>query len=196
MTKTLYKLTDSDSYTRRGKSGETLWEPDVWHEAPGGALCSAGVLHAYEDARIAVLMNPIHASISDPILWRAEGEVCARDGQLKCGCTRLRVVERIELPAMTTEQRVEIAIRCALTCCKEPVWLAWAQRWLTGEDRTAEAAWSAAETAIATAARATATAAEAAIATAAWAAATAAWAAIARAAWALDLVAIIDEVLQ
>ena len=66
MTQTLYKLTDADGYTRRGEPGKTLWEPGVWHEAPGGALCSAGVLHAYEDARVAILMNPIQAAVLNP----------------------------------------------------------------------------------------------------------------------------------
>ena len=137
---TLYKLTDGDGYTRRGLPGETLWVPGEWHEAPGGELGSANVLYAYEDPRIAAVMNPIHAAISDPQLWEAEGDVCVHEGQLKCGCTRLRVTRKIELPVLTTEQRVEIAIRCALVVCTRRAWRAWANKWLSGEDRTGDAA--------------------------------------------------------
>jgi hypothetical protein len=87
-----------------------------------------------------VLLNPIHADYEDPILWECEGEVALRDGQLKCGCVELTTVRQVELPVVTTEQRVKFGILCALEVCQEPGFVEWANKWLNGEDRTEAAA--------------------------------------------------------
>jgi hypothetical protein len=176
---TLYKLTDGDGQTRGG----TQWGPGVSHSGTGeGELCGPGWIHAYEHPLIAVLLNPIHADFKTPRLWEAEGEVGLRDGQIKCGCKTLTTVREIPLPAITTEMRVRFAILCAKEVCACRSWNAWADRWLSGEDRSeaaaedaAEAAWAAqaASWAAYAAARAAAEAARAARAAAA--AAAAAW---------------------
>jgi len=55
-----------------------------------------------------------------------------------------------QMPVLTMEQRVEIAIQCALHDCKDRYFTSdnftrWAERWLDGTDRSAAAAaWSAA----------------------------------------------------
>jgi hypothetical protein len=180
----LYKLTDGDGKTRNG----TQWGPGISHSGTGkGGLCGPGWIHAYEHPLIAVLMNPIHANFQNPRLWEAEGEVGLRDGQLKCGCKTLTTVREIPLPSITTEMRVRFAILCAKEVCAYPAWNAWADRWLSGEDRTqaaaraAEAAREAREARAARAARAAAWA-------AAWAAraAASAWAEDAASAWAAE----------
>ena len=172
---TLYKLTDSYGKTW----GNTQWGPGVSHSGTGkGELCGPGWIHAYEHPLIAVLMNPIHADFKNPRLWEAEGEIAIRDGQLKCGCRTLTTIREIPLPSITTEMRVRFAIMCAKEVCADFSWAdfswnAWADRWLSGEDRSeaaAEAVWAAQ----AAAAWAAASAAEA---SAAWAAAWAAEAA-------------------
>jgi hypothetical protein len=140
-------------------------------------------------------MNPIHANFQNPRLWEAEGEVALRDGQLKCGCKTLTTVREIPLPKITTEMRVRFAIMCAKEVCAYPAWNAWADGWLSGEDRTqaADAADAAATAARAAAARAAAWASEAAAAAAraAWASAWASEAAAA-AAWASSAAAGMD----
>jgi hypothetical protein len=166
----LFKLTDRDGQTWGG----TQWWPGVSHSGTGeGELCGPGWIHAYEHPLVAVLMNPIHARFRTPRLWEAEGEIAIRDGQLKCGCKTLTTVREIPLPKITTEMRIRFAIMCAKEVCACPSWNAWADKWLSGEDRS-EAAARAARAA--RAAQAAAWAAEAA-AGAAWAAARAAWAA-------------------
>ena len=160
----LYKLTDRDGQTWGG----TQWGPGVSHSGTGkGELCGPGWIHAYEHPLIAVLMNPIHARFKNPRLWEAEGEVGLRNGQLKCGCKTLTTIREIPLPAVTTEMRVRFAILCAKEVCADLPWNAWADRWLSGEDRS-EAADAAAAAWSARAARARA---------AAWSAEAAAWAA-------------------
>jgi hypothetical protein len=186
----LYKLTDGDGQTRGG----TQWGPGVSHSGTGmGELCGPGWIHAYEHPLVAVLMNPIHANFRTPRLWEAEGEVGLRDGQFKCGCKTLTVIREIPLPSITTETRVRFAIMCAKEVCACPSWNAWADKWLSGEDRSEAAdaaaareadaaraaAWAARE---AQAAAAAAYAAEAEAARAAYAAAEAAEAAAYRSA--------------
>ncbi len=173
----LYKLTDSCGKTHNG----TQWGPGVSHSGTGeGGLCGPGWIHAYEHPLIAVLLNPIHANFQSPRLWEAEGEVGLRDGQLKCGCRTLTTIREIPLPSITTEMRVRFAIMCAKEVCADFSWNAWADRWLSGGDRSGASA-DAAATAAGAAAEAWAgawaakSAAEAARADA-WAAKSAAWA--------------------
>ena len=168
---TCYKLTTQDQTTHN----DCKWKVDVPKETSGvGELCSPAFLHAYTSPLLAVLLNPIHAAIENPKLFLAEGSgVFKSDKGLKVGYSKMTLVEEIVLPVFTTEQRVAFAILCSLKVYKEQSFVAWAENWLEGSDRsrtTAEAA-----------ARAAARAARAAwTAWAAWAAAEAA----AGAAWA------------
>jgi len=136
-----YKLTDQNSQTKNN----TQWGRDVAHEVSGtGELCSSGWLHCYEDARIAVIMNPIHGNYDNPQLWEAEAEgEIKRDRQLKMGCTKLITLKQIPIPKINTEQKVEFAIRCALEVYHDTAFVKWAENWLNNTDRTAKAAWAA-----------------------------------------------------
>lgn len=142
----LYKLTDRDGKTRAGTHNETQWGENVTHTASGRGreLCTSDVIHAYEHPLVAAVMNPAHANLSDPVLWEATGEVVARDGALKCGVKTLTTLRRIPLPVLTTEQRVRIAIRCALDVYTAPAFVIWARGWLDGADRSRDAARAAA----------------------------------------------------
>jgi hypothetical protein len=158
--KVLYKLTNEAGKTLGGM----VWAEGTENRATGEKnqeLCSDGWLHAYEHPLIAVLLNPIHADFKNPRMFEVEGKVEKRDGQLKCGCRRLKVLREIPLPQITTAQKIRFAIYCALEVYKKPTFKLWAGGWLSGKDRTAEAAWAAAEAAE----------------SAAWAAEAAAWAA-------------------
>ena len=157
----VYKLTDQNLQSHGGYQ----WEPGVARETDGrGNLCGPGWLHYYHDPLLSALLNPIHADIADPVLWEAEAEGLHRDDRgLKGGCTRLTLLRRIELPQITTEQRIRFGILCAKVICDNPAWNAWADRWLDGSDRSVETAWEAWAAANATAdAAADAAAAEAA----------------------------------
>ena len=200
-----YKLTTQDGTTHNSyqwslPKGE---KPGDWHRTSGeGDLCGYGWLHFYHHPLLAVLLNPIHADIQDPILWEVEvGGEQKDDAGLKGGATKMRLLKKIDLPMFSTEQRVVFGIYCALETCKDEKFVSWANGWLMGSDRSAaaaaQAAWTAAAwTAAAQAARAAAEAAEAA--EAAWTAA--AWAAEAARAAAevakIDLVAIAKKAQQ
>lgn len=184
------KLTDENGQTRNG----TQWGPGVTHTATGALgqpLCSDGWIHFYESPEMAAFMNPAHGDFRRPQLWSVSAEPEIRDGELKCGARTVTTVERIPLPEITTKQRVEIAIRLVLCVYKEPKFVVWAEKWLSGEDRTAraaretEAVWAAAAKAAVAAVWAAEAEAEAA---AVWAAEAAVWAAEA-AAWAAEAAA-------
>jgi hypothetical protein len=209
MPRTLYKLTNSNMITQNN----TRWVINEWKETDGiqQELCNNSWLHAYEDPYVAAFMYPAHVYYSNPRFFKAEGNGKFLSDVTKCGVTKLRLVEEIPLPTITTEQRIKIAILCALEVYQEASFVTWANNWLSGKDRSKNAAWAVA--------RAAARAADAAW--AAWAASNAADAAYAyadadaayadaayyytdaarAAVWALkiksfDLSAIIQKVLQ
>ena len=172
-----YKLTDRNNKTMN----HTQWGPGVTHRTNGeGELCGPGWLHCYEHPLLAVLLNPIHSNFQTPKLWEAAGEGdILKEGQLKLGVTALTTLREIPLPVVTTEQRVRFAILCAKRVCSDPAWSKWADRWLSGEDRSKEsaesarsesAAWSAARSAAWSAARSAESAESAAWSAAEWSA--------------------------
>ena len=168
----LYKLTDEYDQTYN----HTQWGEGVTHESTGEhGLCGFGWIHAYTDPLLAVLHNPIHGDFANPHLWEAEGEIGLTDHGMKVGCRKLTTIRRIELPAVTTEQRVRYGILCAMEVCTDATWRRWAENWLSGLDRSKETAAEEAEAARPAAAEA-----------AAWAA----WAWAAASAKPLDLIAI------
>ena len=177
-----YKLTDKDGYTRKDANNECLWGDNITHTATGkeSQLCSSDLIHVYQHPLIASLMNPVHADFKNPLLWECEvtGN-CAHDGQLKSGFKTVTTIRRIDLPVITLEQRIRIAIYCSLKKYSDPSFVKWANAWLDGSDRSEDSAEAAEE------------------ASAAWAA----WAAEARAeakAWAeeFDLLTIIKSVVE
>ncbi|MEK7112476.1 MAG: hypothetical protein AAB875_04050, partial [Patescibacteria group bacterium] len=153
---TLYKWTDAGLWTRAGKSNALLWGEGVRHGvAWGGTLCEAGCLHAYRTPLLAVLLDRAHGRYTrehGAILWECGGEVRAEDGA-KVGCGALTTVRRVEPPVVTTAQRVRFAVLCAQADGRSTAgWQRWAERWLSGEDRTRAAATDAAFAAAADAA--------------------------------------------
>ena len=193
MPTTLIKLTDRDGCTRRGERNALKWGDGVTHAADLARpprLCTAGVIHAYPSLLSAVMFNPIHANIRDPLAFRSEGVVVATDRGLKVGVRTLTTIKRVTLPVVTTAQRVRFGILCAWEVCDDPEWRRWAAAWLDGSDRSSRAAAEAARAvtwAAAEAAEAAAWAVEAKAEAAAWAAAWAAAAAEAAAGCVLDL---------
>jgi len=133
-----YKLTTQELTTHN----DFQWEVGKPIKTSGkGGLCSKGWLHYYEHPLLAVLHNSTHAAIGNPRLWECSvGEKIKRDGFMKAGTTDLTIVREVVLPVLTTEQRVEYAIRCALAVYEDDRFVKWANAWLSGEDRTEESA--------------------------------------------------------
>jgi hypothetical protein len=111
----VYKLTDRNGYTRKGHSNETKWGEGITHRAKGsGGLCSSGCIHAYTSPELAVLLNPIHAAIPNPLMFMGEMDITHRDNSdMKVGGKSLTTDKQIPLPDISTRQRVIFAILCA-----------------------------------------------------------------------------------
>lgn len=144
----LYKLTDKNWETYN----HTKWGPGVTHRArPGkGNLCSPYYIHAYTDPWIAILTNPIHANIKNPVLWEARGRVVLSDGLMVGGKT-ITTINIIEAPSFKLEDCVCFAIFCAKQVYHDSRWNKWADDYLSDKDRSEKAALAAREEAAAAA---------------------------------------------
>ena len=149
MTETLYKLTRDDYTTRDGYK----WEIGKTHRATGKrgqGLCTDEYLHCYRSLAQAAMMQRAHGCGDYTRALEVEGKVHEDDG-CKVGVRRCVVIREAEPVELTAEQRVAIAIVCALNVYRDAEWLAWAWRWLSGLDRSASSASSAAAAAAAAA---------------------------------------------
>ena len=140
----MYKLVKQSSNGVMTTMNSTEWNIGVTNTAigEGNAMCSDAVLHCYSHPLLAVIFNPIHADIKNPILLEIEcSEIINTDG-LKHACKEQTPVAVLELPEVTTIQRVAFAIKCALLACKDDQFILWANKWLSGEYSSKLAAYS------------------------------------------------------
>ena len=156
-------------------------------EKEGVEMCTDSVLHCYNHPLLAVVFNPVHANIKNPRLFEISVDKIVNTDGLKFASKSQTLVKEIDLPEISLEQRIEFAIRVAKTVYKDESWNLWADRWLNGEDRSKESAFTAARAATSAARAANAAvdpayAAARAVALAAYYAAAAAYAAAAYAA--------------
>ncbi len=139
----VYKLTDQEGYTRRDQPNETKWGENVTHTARGNItqdLCSDAWIHYYEHPLIAIVRNPQDADIPNPLLWEASPGGEEKVKPLKSGSRSLTTIRQISFEHITKVNVVAFGILCAKEVCKDPSWNLWADRWLSGEDRTKAAA--------------------------------------------------------
>jgi hypothetical protein len=138
------KLTDEHGQTY----GWMQWGEGVEHtvEHWTGELCSAGVIHCYEgqteqDAlALALLLNSIHPNFTSPRAFRCEVSGRSVNDGMQSGWETVRTVREIPVPSVEAEQYIEAAITVVLEVCDDEQWRRWAECWLSGTDRSAEAA--------------------------------------------------------
>lgn len=150
---TYYKLTDMDMRTY----GRTQWELGVPRRAAEGELkqCTKTALHGYTSPLLAVLLNPIHANLSEFRLFECEftGEVEC-DG-LKVWGREQTLIREIPAPVFTARQLILFAIRAERIGLKRgaiPAWDAWADAYEARTDTpemvdAAQAKWASAQVA-------------------------------------------------
>src|SRR5574337_663569 len=116
-----YKLV-SQTYTTQN---DTLWRDahgkwlTVSAFGVGSALCTDGVIHFYDHPVLAVLLNPLHADIKNPRLLKIKTSRPVTHDGLKGGCKSARAIAELTVPSITITQRVEFAIRVALSVYNE-----------------------------------------------------------------------------
>jgi len=136
----VYKLTDENMQTHNNFQ----WELNKTYVTSGeGELCGPGFLHSYEHPLLAVLHNPLHADfdLDTARLFEADASgTILKDNQLKMGSSSLTLIKEIPIPVLTTEQKIKYAIYCAKEVCQNQEWNIWADKWLSGEDRSIKSA--------------------------------------------------------
>lgn len=150
MQQKVYKLTKKDRTTYGG----FLYKPNKVYTFPGrGLLCTSAYSHAYKTPELAVLFNPVHASIEDPyLLFECEG-IIEKDDGTKLGLTQITVpLLPITAPEYSALQFTAWGIgsvykRYLSRSGKDTVWIKWASNWLLGSDRSSSAACAAARAA-------------------------------------------------
>jgi hypothetical protein len=130
-----YKLVDQQMQSYGGFQ----WTIGETYTANGkGQLCGSGWLHFYEHPLLAVLHNPIHARIENPILLEVDipdNANILREGYLKLGATIATPCRRVELPSITTAQHIAYGLLVVLTVSQNADFKAWAESWLDGSGR-------------------------------------------------------------
>jgi len=117
---------------------DTKWEIGIpiKIEKTGNTMCSDEVLHCYNHPLLAVFLNPIHADIKEPKLFEIKVDEIVNNDGLKFASKSQTLINEIPLPEISYEQRVEIGIKIAKTVYKDEKWNEWADKWLSGEDRS------------------------------------------------------------
>ena len=138
-----YKLLDQEL---KSNDGQFQWEIGKTYtiDKPGNRMCSPEVFHCYNHPVLAVLFNRIHADIQNPRLFEIEVPEFVNDDKMKFASKSQKLIKELDLPVISVEQRAEFAIRIVKLVHKNKEWNAWADKWLSGEDRTEESAWAAA----------------------------------------------------
>lgn len=132
-----YKLTTQFMTTHKGFQWK-LGRKEII-EKEGNELCSGEVFHFYDSPELAILLNPIHANITNPRLFEVECEVVSHDG-LKGGSKIMKIEKELPLPEISLTQKIAFGIYCAMTAHNEPIWSKWAKNWIDGTDRSTKAA--------------------------------------------------------
>jgi len=112
-------------------------------DKPGNTMCSRDVFHCYNHPLLAEFMMPLHLDHeNDYDLYKIEVPEFVNSDGLKFASKSQKVIEKVERPVIINEQRIEIAIRVAKLVCKDVMWNEWADKWLSGEDRSRETAYA------------------------------------------------------
>jgi hypothetical protein len=130
----IVKLTDANYCTYNN----TKWGEGVTHTALGIGkldLCTNGWIHYYEDEFIAVIRYHADTGFNNPVAFEfiPQGEIMREPlkSGTKCGTT----IRIIELPIITSTQKIRFAIYCAQEVVNaelHPGWNEWANNWLRG----------------------------------------------------------------
>jgi len=144
------KLMNADNttmqYTRWGRGVTNTKTGEGWK------LCASDLFHYYEHPLLASFFDSVHGKFGESATLRTckpQGRIVS-DGT-KRGAKTITTGNKIKLPVITTEQRVEIAIRVSLLLEQTEEYTTWANKWLDGTDRSHSTADAAADAAYAAA---------------------------------------------
>lgn len=85
-------------------------------------------------------MYPCYEGTKNPKLWTAAGEHLTRDDGFRSKFAKLTIVNEFPITLPTNDQRITFGILCAMNLVLNPLFRAWALKYLRGEDCTKESA--------------------------------------------------------
>jgi len=136
MTDICYKMTNADMQTYNGFQ----WSLGEWVETSGeGWLCGSGWIHVFETPELAVWVCQGLVTYRPTRLFRCEcGGRRLDGGTFKRGYTRVRLVEELPLPEIPINAQIRASIIVAqkVWSGRSAGWDAWAEKWLSGKDRS------------------------------------------------------------
>lgn len=138
----VYKILSGDcTTTEYPKRNIVEWKIGVTNHAKGkkDAKRAEGYFAVYEHELLAVLCAFGPWGVGRMFRCEAGGEII-RTGQATILCTELTPLEEIEMPQLTFEQRLAYEIYRVKEVYTDPSWNLWADKWLSGEDRTMKSA--------------------------------------------------------
>jgi hypothetical protein len=149
----LYKITDEDDGTHRMPIRMNTFPYQNWI-IPKITQWGEGVTYsvndgdgsskyrpekAYTNPLLAVFLTPMYEDLEEFHLWEAEGEIHNTNCGLIAETYELTTIRRISAPIVSLVQRMAFGILCAKQVCVNQTWLVWADKWLSGKDRSKEA---------------------------------------------------------
>ena len=135
MDKLYCKWVGNDMTTRNN----TKWEINVPKEIPSNDLSYEDGFF-YEHPLLAVMFKSFHQCENYSRLYevKPEGEVTKNFDKYKA--TNLTLVKELEIPKVSSNQKVAFGILCAKKVYDEPNFINWANDWLNAKDRSAKSA--------------------------------------------------------
>lgn len=115
----LYKLTEQDGTTYKGTMTWEVGKSNAISKIDRKPeLCTGGVIHAYKNKNLALLLNPIHAAIENFRLFECEGDVVVEDWG-KVGVYSLIVKKELKIPQWYNEHSLDATIMFLIFCAEK-----------------------------------------------------------------------------
>ena len=118
----LYKLTEQDGTTYHKSMSWKVGKTNRVKKCNNPELCSGDVIHAYKNKNLALLLNPNHANIKNPLVFECSGKVVVDDWE-KCGVFSLKCEKKMRLPKWYTDenQHKRVMVMFAIFCAESVI---------------------------------------------------------------------------
>jgi hypothetical protein len=124
----IYLLTNCDNRDARGR----YWMDGVVHEAGGGGgLEGDGWIRGYDSPMLAALLQPMDNPAELPQMWVGQADGQILDYRLRRYARKVICLEAMELPALSLNERVSMAILASRTVYTEHFFVSMTNDWLS-----------------------------------------------------------------
>ena len=125
------------------KTLNSKWEVGIPKELPQRddlQLRYSGLFHYFLHPLLAVLFKEKYGCYFYTKLYEVLPEGKIVKGHGRSGATKLTLVKELEIPEITLNQQIAFGIFCVKEVYSDKVFISWANKWLSGEDRSRQSA--------------------------------------------------------